>query len=156
MVAKFTIDGDAIRQLADILVDTKLTEIEYEDDGRRIRVSRGGGTHAMVSTGTAVTVPESSAGHLVPASAGTITAPAADHPGALKSPMVGTAYLCPEPGAPAFAKAGDMLVQGQTLMIIEAMKVMNPIKAPRAGKLMTVLVQDASPVEFGELLMVIE
>jgi acetyl-CoA carboxylase biotin carboxyl carrier protein len=155
MVAKFTIDGDAIRQLADILVDTKLTEIEYEDGGRRIRVCRGGGIQAVVSAGTApapseISSPEPSLPQTLSPSV------TADHPGTLKSPMVGTAYLCPEPGAAAFVKSGDTLVQGQTLMIIEAMKVMNPIKAPRGGKLIGILVQDSSPVEFGEPLMIIE
>jgi acetyl-CoA carboxylase biotin carboxyl carrier protein len=154
MAAKFTVDGDAIRQLAKILVDTKLTEIEYEDDGRRIRVSRGGNiqTATVVAPSHTVAVAE-------PVSAPTVT-PAAvvpnDHPGTVKSPMVGTAYMSPEPGAAAFVKVGDVVSVGQTLMIIEAMKVMNPIKSPSAGKVIKIFTQDASPVEYGEPLMIIE
>jgi len=154
MAAKFTVDGDAIRQLAKILVDTKLTEIEYEDDGRRIRVSRGGNiqTATVVAPSHTVAVAE-------PVSAPTV-APAAvvpnDHPGTVKSPMVGTAYMSAEPGAAAFVKVGDAVSVGQTLMIIEAMKVMNPIKSPSAGKVIKIFTQDASPVEYGEPLMIIE
>ena len=155
MAAKFTVDGDAIRQLAKILVDTKLTEIEYEDDGRRIRVSRGGNiqTATVVAPSHTVAVAE-------PVSAPTIAPAAAavpnDHPGTVKSPMVGTAYMSSEPGAAAFVKVGDAVSVGQTLMIIEAMKVMNPIKSPRAGKVLNIFAQDASPVEYGEPLMIIE
>lgn len=154
MAAKFTVDGDAIRQLAKILVDTKLTEIEYEDDGRRIRVSRGGNiqTATVVAPSHTVAVAE-------PVSAPTVP-PAAvvpnDHPGTVKSPMVGTAYMSAEPGAAAFVKVGDTVSVGQTLMIIEAMKVMNPIKSPSAGKVIKIFTQDASPVEYGEPLMIIE
>jgi acetyl-CoA carboxylase biotin carboxyl carrier protein len=158
MAAKFTVDGDAIRQLAKILVDTKLTEIEYEDDGRRIRVSRGGNiqTATVVAPSHTVAVAEPVA---EPVSAPT-AAPAAvvpnDHPGTVKSPMVGTAYMSAEPGAAAFVKVGDAVSVGQTLMIIEAMKVMNPIKSPSAGKVLKIFTQDASPVEYGEPLMIIE
>ena len=157
MGAKFKVDGDAIRQLAEILVDTKLTEIEYEDDGRRIRVSRSGSIQAAT-----VITPESV--HLAAAPAPvTAEAPKAppspaldNHPGTVTSPMVGTAYLCSEPGAAPFVKVGDAVAAGQTLLIIEAMKVMNPIKAAKAGKVIQVIAQDGSPVEFGEPLMVIE
>ena len=152
MATKFSIDGDAIRQLAKILADTKLTEIEYENDGRRIRVSRGGG----IQTATIV-APEPTA---TPAAVEPVTPPTAtvlsDHPGTVKSPMVGTAYMSAEPGAPPFVKVGDAVNVGQTLMIIEAMKVMNPIKSPSAGKILKIFAQDASPVEYGEPLMVIE
>lgn len=152
MAAKFSIDGDAIRQLAKILVDTKLTEIEYEDDGRRIRVSRGGGIQ------TATVVAPSA---MAPAAAEPVAAPAvvvvpSDHPGTVKSPMVGTAYMSAEPGAAPFVKIGDAVSVGQTLMIIEAMKVMNPIKSPSAGKVLKIFTQDANPVEYGEPLMIIE
>lgn len=153
MAAKFSIDGDAIRQLAKILVDTKLTEIEYEDDGRRIRVSRGGG----IQTATVVAPPSAAPVTVEPVA---VAAPAAvvpsDHPGTVKSPMVGTAYMSAEPGAAAFVKVGDTVSVGQTLMIIEAMKVMNPIKSPSAGKILKIFTQDASPVEYGEPLMIIE
>ncbi len=154
MSAKFSIDGDAIRQLAKILVDTKLTEIEYEDDGRRIRVSRGGGTQTatVVTPSVAPVVVEP----IVPLAAAPAAVVPSDHPGTVKSPMVGTAYMSAEPGAPAFVKVGDTVSVGQTLVIIEAMKVMNPIKSPSAGKILKIFIQDASPVEYGEPLMIIE
>ncbi|MGV8949404.1 MAG: acetyl-CoA carboxylase biotin carboxyl carrier protein [Candidatus Paracaedibacter sp.] len=152
MAAKFNIDGDAIRQLAKILVDTKLTEIEYEDDGRRIRVSRGGG----MQTATVVTSSPTAAPVMAePIAAPTVVAPS-DHPGTVKSPMVGTAYMSAEPGGTPFVKVGDAVSVGQTLMIIEAMKVMNPIKSASAGKVLKIFAQDASPVEYGEPLMIIE
>ena len=156
MATKFKIDGEAIRQLADILVDTKLTEIEYEDDGRRIRVSRGGSIQAAT-----VVSHEGAPQAIAAAPAPQEAAPPqpvtpANHPGTVKSPMVGTAYMCSEPGIPPFVKVGDIVSLGQTLMIIEAMKVMNPIKAAAAGKVTQILAQDGTPVEFGEPLMVIE
>ena len=151
MAAKFSIDGDAIRQLAKILVDTKLKEIEYEDDGRRIRVSRGGG----IQTATVVAPSAMAPAVAEPVAAPTVVAPS-DHPGTVKSPMVGTAYMSAEPGAAHFVKVGDTVSVGQTLMIIEAMKVMNPIKSPSAGKVLKIFAQDANPVEYGEPLMIIE
>jgi acetyl-CoA carboxylase biotin carboxyl carrier protein len=155
-VGKFKIDGDAIRQLAEILVDTKLTEIEYEDDGRRIRVSRGGGVSAA-SQAAQVIVPEGvpASGPATPA-ATTPSLTLSNHPGTVKSPMVGTAYMSPEPGTSPFVKVGDAVTAGQTLMIIEAMKVMNPIKAPQGGKVIQISARDGTPVEFGEPLMIIE
>ncbi|MCE3231621.1 MAG: acetyl-CoA carboxylase [Alphaproteobacteria bacterium] len=158
MAAKFKIDGDAIRQLAEILVDTKLTEIEYEDDGRRIRVSRGGSLQAATVIAPAESSPMIAAPAASVAESATSPSPLplSNHPGTVKSPMVGTAYLCPEPGAAPFVKVGDMVAVGQTLLIIEAMKVMNPIKAAQAGKVIQILAKDGTPVEFGEPLMVIE
>jgi len=155
--AQFKIDGDAIRQLAEILVDTKLTEIEYEDDGRRIRVSRNGSIQAAtIFSPELAPLPAAP----VPVTANVPEAPSLTasgaHPGTVKSPMVGTAYLCPEPGAAPFVKVGDAVAVGQTLLIIEAMKVMNPIKAAKAGKVIQVMAHDGIPVEFGEPLMVIE
>ncbi|MBX9805028.1 MAG: acetyl-CoA carboxylase biotin carboxyl carrier protein [Alphaproteobacteria bacterium] len=155
MTAKFKIDGDAIRQLAEILVDTKLTEIEYEDDGRRIRVSRGGGVQAA-TVYTDAPQPVAIPSHDAAAPAAPPPLASSIHPGTVKSPMVGTAYMCAEPGAAPFVKVGDMITVGQTLMIIEAMKVMNPIKAAQSGKLTQIFVKDGSPVEFGEPLMVVE
>lgn len=154
MATKFKIDGDAIRQLADILVDTKLTEIEYEDECRRIRVSRGGAPTGALQAATVIAAPEAPA--LPLSTAVSPPSPASNHPGTVKSPMVGAAYMCPEPGAAPFVKVGDTVAAGQTLLIIEAMKVMNPLKAPQAGKITQILVQDGAPVEFGEPLMVIE
>jgi acetyl-CoA carboxylase biotin carboxyl carrier protein len=155
---KFKIDGDAIRLLAEILVDTKLTEIEYEDDGRRIRVSRGGGVASAVQAATVIAPADVSSTNSATSSTAQANAPLTltNHPGTVKSPMVGTAYMSPEPGAPPFVKVGDSVTLGQTIMIIEAMKVMNPIKAPQAGRITQISARDAAPVEFGEPLMIIE
>lgn len=146
------IDEKAIRKLAEILDETGLTEIEIEEGEMSIRVARGGGT---IVTTAAATVP----GAPAPANASAPAAaavPLEKHPGAVTSPMVGTVYLQPEPGTPPFAGVGAKVKAGDTLLIIEAMKVMNPIKAPKAGTVTQVIVNDGSPVEFGEVLMVIE
>lgn len=140
-----------IRELAGILEETGLTEIEIERDGARLRVSRqGGGAPVAYAPATAASAPASAA---APAST---AAPANDHPGAVKSPMVGTAYLSPSPGAAAFVSEGGNVTEGQTVMIIEAMKTMNPITAPRSGKVTKILVSDSQPVEFDEPLLIIE
>lgn len=150
MAGKFNIDGDAIRQLAQILVETDLTEIEYESDSSRVRVARN---VQMVATVPAVPAVASAA---LPNPQEIPQVDTANHPGAIKSPMVGTIYSAAEPGAPAFVKVGDTISIGQTLLIIEAMKVMNPIKALKAGKIIQILFQDAQPVEYGEPLLIIE
>lgn len=139
-----------IRELAGILEETGLTEIEIEKDEVRLRVSRQGG--AMVQAPPlAPAAPVS-----VPAPAAQ-PAPAADaHAGAVRSPMVGTAYLSPSPGADPFIKEGGQVSEGQTVMIVEAMKTMNPIAAPRSGAVTKILVSDAQPVEFDEPLLIIE
>ncbi|HYH22440.1 MAG TPA: acetyl-CoA carboxylase biotin carboxyl carrier protein [Azospirillum sp.] len=146
-MASFDIDGDLIRKLADLLRETGLNEIEFAEGEKRIRVTRGAPAAAA-------------AVHLAPAAvaapAAAAPAKSAQHPGAVTSPMVGTAYLAPEPGGTPFVRVGDQVKAGQTLLIIEAMKVMNPIKAPRGGTLIEVAIGDAQPVEFGEVLMVIE
>lgn len=147
---KFPIDADAIRTLAGLLDETGLTEIEVEDGDRKLRVSRGG---------TVVAAPAPMAiGLGVPTHAAELAAEAADvsHPGAVKSPMVGTVYIAPEPGAAPYVKVGDQVSEGDTLVIIEAMKVMNPIRAPRSGLVSRVLVENGSPVEYGQVLMVID
>jgi acetyl-CoA carboxylase biotin carboxyl carrier protein len=151
-MATFDIDGELIRKLAELLRETGLTEVEFAEGERRIRVTRA----AAVST---VTVAAPAA---VPAAA--VAAPAAGRPGSgaqlapgtVTSPMVGTAYLAAEPGGSPFVRPGDPVKAGQTVMIIEAMKVMNPIKAPRNGTVTQVMIADAQPVEFGEPLLVIE
>lgn len=153
MSNKFNIDSDAIKKLAEILNDTNLTEIEYEDSGRRVRVVRD-----LTPVSMPVMQTPALAASAAPAVA---VAPAAEslsasHPGALKSPMVGMAYLSAEPGAAPFVKVGDTVTAGQTVLIIEAMKVMNPIKAPKSGKVKHVFIQDAQPIEFGEPLLIIE
>jgi acetyl-CoA carboxylase biotin carboxyl carrier protein len=151
---KFPIDSDAIRTLAGLLDETGLTEIEVEDGDRKLRVARGG---AMVMAAHPGAMPMATG---APAAAveSLEVRPAADpnHPGAVKSPMVGTAYLAPEPGAASYVKVGDNIAEGDTLLIIEAMKVMNPIRAPRGGRIASVLVESGSPVEYGQVLMVID
>jgi acetyl-CoA carboxylase biotin carboxyl carrier protein len=144
----FKIDEDAIRKLAKLLDETNLTEIEITDEDKAIRVQRGGQT-VVASAPMMGAVP---AGVAAPAAA----AKADDHPGAVKSPMVGTVYRASEPGAAPFVEAGKKVNKGDTLLIVEAMKVMNPIKAPASGTVTQVLVNDGQPVEFGEVLVVIE
>ena len=146
-MSKFDIDEALIRKLAKLLKETGLTEIEYDTDDARIRVSAAGTVVA------AAPAPAPAA----PANALTAPAASADAPaaGSVSSPMVGTAYLSPEPNAAAFVKVGDRVAKGQTILIIEAMKVMNPIPAPHAGTVTQILVQDGQPVEFGEPMMVI-
>ena len=142
-MAKFGPDDELIRRLAALLEETGLNEIEYESGGHRIRVGRGG---------TANFAP-------APAPQAPASAPAGDEAvpaGAVVSPMVGTVYISPEPGAPPIVSVGDSVEEGQTLLIIEAMKVMNPLAAPRAGKVLQILVSDGQPVEFGEPLLVME
>ncbi len=140
-------DEEMIRGLARLLDETGLTEIEIERDGQRIRIGR---------TSRAVNV---SAPTVVNAPAAAIPAAAPDpakHPGAVPSPMVGTAYLAPSPGARPFVDVGQTVKAGDTLLIIEAMKTMNQIPAPRGGTVTQILVEDGQPVEFGEPLMIIE
>lgn len=140
-----------IRELAGILEETGLTEIEIEKDDVRLRVSRQGGVAPVAAAAIAPAAPAAAA---APASA---PQPAADvHPGAVRSPMVGTAYLSPSPGAAAFVKEGDAVSEGQTIMIVEAMKTMNPIAAPRSGTVTKILVSDSQPVEFDDPLLILE
>lgn len=149
------IDARLVRTLADILTETGLTEIEVERDDLKIRVAR----HVTVTATVAAPAAAPAAVAAAPSAPAADTAPAAPARkagDAVNSPMVGTVYLQPQPGAPAFVKVGDSVQSGQTLMIIEAMKTMNPIPAPRAGKVVEILVADAQPVEFGEALVIIE
>jgi acetyl-CoA carboxylase biotin carboxyl carrier protein len=146
-MSKFDVDEALVRKLAALLKDTGLAEIEFESEGKRIRVNTGAGPmHAMPIAAAA------------PVAAAPAAPAKADGPpaGALTSPMVGTAYLSPEPGAAAFVKAGDRVNKGQTVLIIEAMKVMNPIQAPVSGTVKDILIADGQPVEFGEALMIIQ
>ncbi len=148
-------DADAIRELAGILDETGLTEIEVADGDQSIRVSKSGTT---VVGAPATAIPQMSSDPAVPQQAN-MSAPdttATSHPGAVKSPMVGTVYLQSEPGAPKFVEKGITVQPGDTLLIIEAMKVMNPIKADKAGTVTQVLVENGEPVEFGDVLLVIE
>jgi acetyl-CoA carboxylase biotin carboxyl carrier protein len=138
-------DADAIRELSALLKETGLTEIEIERDGSRIRVSR-----AAVATAMAAPAPAHAA-----ASAPSAPAASGPHPGAVPSPMVGTVYLSPEPGKPAFVKVGQTVREGDTVFIVEAMKTMNAISAPRGGTVQEVCVTDGQPVEFGQTLLII-
>jgi len=144
-MSKFDVDDALVRKLAKLLQETGLTEIEYENSGQRIRVN------SSVSAGSLVAAAPAAA-PVAAAAPAKSDAPAA---GTLNSPMVGTAYLSPEPGAANFVKVGDRVSKGQTVLIIEAMKVMNPIQAPAAGTVNAIHVQDGQPVEFGEPLLVI-
>lgn len=146
MTAKLAIDPELIRALAKLLEETGLGEIEYSEGERRVRVAR---PSAPATTTTVVAAAPASA-PIAAAAAGEIPA------NAVISPMVGTVYLAGEPGAPNFVKVGDRVREGQTLLIIEAMKVMNPIRAARAGSVTKILVANGAPVEYGEPLLVIE
>jgi acetyl-CoA carboxylase biotin carboxyl carrier protein len=151
------IDARLVRKLADILTDTGLSEIEVEHAGLKIRVAK---TLTAAPMQMAVAAPAAQAAPApvpaAPAAAAAEPAPPARSGEVVKSPMVGTIYLQPQPDAPPFVKVGDTVTAGQTLMIVEAMKTMNPIPAPRAGRVTEILVQDGQPVEFGEPLVVIE
>jgi acetyl-CoA carboxylase biotin carboxyl carrier protein len=147
-----TVDAAAIRQLAALLDETGLGEIEIEQDGSRLRVSRLG-TGGMHSAPYQLAPPTSAA--VEPPTSDPGARPSGPHPGTLTSPMVGTAYVGPSPGAPPFIKLGDEVKEGQTLLIVEAMKTMNPIVAPASGRILEIFVRDAQPVEFGEPLLVI-
>lgn len=150
------IDTALVRELAELLNETGLTEIEVEDDDRKIRVARGG-TLSAVAAAPAAPVMTAAPAAAPAAAPGAPPAPAAsaDAAGALKSPMVGTAYLAPEPGKPNFIKVGDSVSAGDTLLIVEAMKVMNPITADKAGTIKAILIDNAQPVEFDQPLVVI-
>jgi acetyl-CoA carboxylase biotin carboxyl carrier protein len=152
------IDARLVRKLADILTDTGLSEIEVERDGLKIRVAKSLGGAAPIHYAPAQLAAPAPAPAAAPATAAE-GAPAAEAPrkgDVVNSPMVGTVYLQPQPDAPPFVKVGDTVSAGQTLMIVEAMKTMNPIPAPKAGRIAEILVSDAQPVEFGEPLVVIE
>ena len=145
---KLRVDQELIRELADLLTETGLSEIELERDGYKVRVVRGG-----------VTVTTAPAANLQPASevgGAPSEAEPAKHPGTVSSPMVGTAFRAPEPGAEPFVEIGSTVSEGQTVMIVEAMKTMNQIPTPRAGTVTAIFVEDGQPVEYGEPLIVVE
>jgi acetyl-CoA carboxylase biotin carboxyl carrier protein len=152
--AKFSSDDSAlIRELALLLDETSLSEIEIERAGLRVRVARN------ISVAAAVPMPIQHAAAMPGAAAAAAPSAAADlskHPGVVPSPMVGTAYWAPEPGAKPFIEVGSKVSVGQTLLIIEAMKTMNQIPSPRAGTVTQILIEDGQPVEFGEPLVIIE
>lgn len=164
MIKKKQVDQGLIKSLAAILNDTDLSEIEIEQEGMRLRIARncapqnylvspGGPAPAPVPMAAAAAEPAAPApAPAAPAAADDLTA----HPGAVNSPMVGTVYRSPEPGAAPFVEVGATVAEGQTLLIVEAMKTMNNIPSPRAGKVSAILVDDGQPVEYGEPLIVIE
>jgi acetyl-CoA carboxylase biotin carboxyl carrier protein len=151
--AKSSVDKDLIRELSALLEETGLTEIEIEQSGLRVRVARG----TQMIAAAPVAAPALAAPLIAAAGITSTAAPdPAKHPGVVASPMVGTAYLAPEPGARPFVEIGSKVLAGQTLLIIEAMKTMNQIPAPRAGTVIQILIEDGRPVEFGEPMMIIE
>jgi len=165
MGTKHDADTAFIKALADLLKDSDLTEIEVsrrfgEDDKLEVRVSRQTIQQVMTSQPAAPVAhspaPQAASAPAAPAAAEPASNDPVDHPGAVTSPMVGTVYLQAEPGAPAFISVGDTVSEGQTLLIIEAMKTMNQIPSPRAGKVTRIVVGDSEPVEFGAPLVVIE
>ena len=143
------VDTGLVRQLAEMLNESDLSEIEVQDGGRRIVVKR------KLAAAPAYHAAPAAIAAAAPAPPAAET-PAADHPGTVKSPMVGTVYLAGQPGAKPFIQPGDKVSAGDTLLIVEAMKVMNPITAPRAGTVKQVLVQDAQPIEFDQPLVIVE
>lgn len=144
------VDSELVRKLAGLLEETGLEEIEYATDGWKIRIAR------PAVAPTVMPVPSGPVPAMVTAGLMTETGLATDNPGALKSPMVGTAYLTPDPQSSAFVSVGSNVVEGATVMIIEAMKVMNAIPAHRSGTVKEILISGGQPIEFGQVLMVIE
>jgi acetyl-CoA carboxylase biotin carboxyl carrier protein len=155
-MAKFEMDTDFIRKLAAILDETGLGEIELSDGERKIRVARPATVAAAAAPIAVAPIAGAAAPVAVVPVAVAATGDQTKHPGAVKSPMVGTAYLSPEPGKPVFVSVGDKVAAGQTLLIIEAMKTFNPIKAAKAGTVTQILIENARPVEFGEVMMIVE
>ena len=147
------LESEWIRELAGILEETGLTEVEIENKDVRLRVSRQTSGAVVAAPAPVAAAPAPAA---APVEAAPAAAPAANIAGAVKSPMVGTAYLSPSPGADPFVKEGAQVSEGQTVLIVEAMKTMNPITAPRGGTVTKILVSDAQAVEFDEPLLVIE
>ena len=154
-----TLDKGLIRDLAQLLNETGLTEIEIEKDDLKVRVARHAAAPAAYAVPAPASAPPASAS-IGPGGAPAASASAgpdpANHPGCVKSPMLGSAYRAPEPGAPTFIDIGTRVTQGQTLLIIEAMKTMNHIPAPRSGVVKEILIENGQPVEFGEPLVIIE
>ncbi|MFA5956461.1 acetyl-CoA carboxylase biotin carboxyl carrier protein [Hyphomicrobium sp.] len=150
-------EGQMIRELAELLNDTGLTEIEIEKSGLKIRVAKKISiTAAAPQAYLAAPVPNAASTPSDGKPGGSAPGDLSKHPGAVKSPMVGTAYRSPEPGAPSFCEVGSKVNQGDTVLIIEAMKTMNQIPAPRSGTVKAILIENAQPVEYGEPLIIIE
>ncbi len=150
------VDQDLVRQLAEILKETDLSEIEVETDDLKVRVARQSQVVNVAAPVAAAPAPAPAAAAPAPAAAAPEGAAKSSHPGAVPSPMVGTVYVAAEPGAAAFVSVGTQVTQGQTVLIVEAMKTMNQIPAPKSGTVTEILVEDGQPVEFGEPLLIIE
>ena len=148
-------EASFVKELADILDQAGLVELEYETEAVAIRLSRVTAA-APVAAASVAAAPVAAAPAAIAEPVAELPANPADHPGAVKSPMVGTVYTAPEPDAPAFITEGASVTAGQTLFIVEAMKVMNPITAPKAGTVVKIFVQNAQPIEFGEALVIVE
>lgn len=148
------VDTKLVRQLAELLDETGLTEIEVEDEGRKIRVARQ--ISGVVAAAPVAVTAAPAAAAAAPAAATPAETDLKSHPGAVKSPMVGTVYLSAEPGSAPFIKEGAAVSAGDTLVIVEAMKVMNPIQAPKSGKVVKICVANEQPVEYDQPLVVIE
>jgi acetyl-CoA carboxylase biotin carboxyl carrier protein len=155
MPKKNEIDQSLIRELADLLSETNLTEIEVEQDGCRIRVQR---TYAPLTAAVHLSTPTDT--HIIPSQMDDHSVPSKSdpqtNPNAVKSPMVGTCFRSPEPDAPTFVEVGDVVSEGDTLFLVEAMKTFNPIAAPHPGRVTAILVENGQPIEFGEPLIIIE
>src|SRR5690606_1337117 len=152
--ASMNVDTKLVRELAELLSETGLTEIEVEDGDRKIKVSRGAAAAAQPVPGITVAAPVAAPGAVAAPSPASVE-PTADMTDAVRSPMVGTAYLSAEPGADPFVKVGTQVNAGDTLLIVEAMKVMNPITAPKDGTVRQILIENAQPVEYDQPLVVI-
>jgi acetyl-CoA carboxylase biotin carboxyl carrier protein len=150
MPEKFVVDGESVRGLARLLEETGLTEIEYQVGTQRIRIARSSILQTTLPHSASLSLPSPSSSTETPASAEAPTSPGET----ISSPMVGTVYLSDEPGSAPFIKVGDFVKKGDTLLIIEAMKVMNPIRAAQDGEILEICVQDTKPVEFGEPLII--
>ncbi len=148
-------EASFVKELADILDQAGLVELEYETEAVAIRLSRVTAA-ASVAAAPVAAAPVAATPAAIAEPVAELPANPADHPGAVKSPMVGTVYTAPEPDAPAFITEGATVTAGQTLFIVEAMKVMNPITAPKAGTVVKIFVQNAQPIEFGEALVIVE
>ena len=149
-------EASFVQELADILDQAGLAELEYETEAVAIRLSRVTAAAPVAAAPVAAATVAAAAPAAIAEPVAEIPANPADHPGAVKSPMVGTVYTAPEPDAPAFITEGATVTAGQTLFIVEAMKVMNPITAPKAGTVVKIFVQNAQPIEFGEALVIVE
>lgn len=153
--AKQGIDASAIRELAELLTETGLTEIEVEQGGMRLRVAKQLAPVAHVAAAPVAPMAVAATPSATAAAEAPVAKREGPHPGAVTSPMVGTVYVSPEPGKPPFVKVGDQVKEGQTLLIVEAMKTMNPILAPRGGKVSEICIENGQPVEFGQALLII-